>query len=135
MGDSKLASAYLRVSSEMQVEGGTSLASQLLEIKRFAETNNYILLDGHIYQEEGVSGKSATIRPEFQRMISDAKKSPPPFNTIICWDNSRFARSQEDAIVYKALLKKRNVDVVFVKQNFDDSLGGKIFEAVTEILD
>lgn len=120
----------------MQVETGASLPSQLFEIKKYAESANLILLDDYIYTEEGVSGKNTEHRPEFQRMISDAKKTPPPFNTLICYDNSRFARSREDSIVYKALLRKRGIDVVFVKQNFDtNTVSGQLLESITEVLD
>jgi DNA invertase Pin-like site-specific DNA recombinase len=118
----------------MQVETGSSLPSQLLEIKRYAKNHNLILLGDYTYTEEGVSAKNDR-RPEFQRMVSDAKKNPPPFKTIICYDSSRFARSQEDCIVYKAILRKRGVDIAFVKQNFDDSLGGRLLESITEVLD
>lgn len=128
------AAVYLRVSSEMQVEIGSSLPSQLAAIEEYARKNGYQILPEHTYSDDGVSAKTAD-RPDFQRMISAAKKDNPPFQAILCYDNSRFARSREDAIVFKALLRRRGINLKFVKQDFEDSPMGRFMEGMIEIVD
>ena len=102
------AAAYIRVSSEMQVDVGASLPSQLSAIREFAIKNGYEVLPEHVYSDEGISARS-TDRPEFQRMIAEAKTDPLPFQAIICYENSRFARSREDAVLFKAMLRRRGI--------------------------
>lgn len=128
------AAAYIRVSSEMQVETGASLPSQLAAIMSYAEKAGYTVPEDLVFCDEAVSARSAD-RPEFQRMISMAKKDKAPFDAIICYENSRFARSREDAIVYKALLRKRGIKLLFTKQEFDDSPMGRLMEGIIEIVD
>lgn len=128
------AAVYLRVSSEMQVEIGSSLPSQLAAIEEYARKNGYQILQEHIYSDDGVSARTAD-RPDFQRMISAAKKDNPPFQAILCYDNSRFARSREDAIVFKALLRRRGISLRFVKLDFDDNPMGRLMEGLIEIVD
>lgn len=93
------AAAYIRVSSGMQVETGASLPSQLAEIRSYCQKHGLELLEDHIYTDAGESARTDD-RPAFQAMISAARQKPPPFNVIVCWENSRFARSREDAITY-----------------------------------
>jgi site-specific DNA recombinase len=66
------AAAYIRVSSEMQVEVGASLPSQLEAVRSYAERNGYVIDDEHIYSDEGASARPAD-RPAFQRMIATAR--------------------------------------------------------------
>ena len=128
------AAAYIRVSSGMQVETGASLPSQLAEIRAYCKKNGLELIEDHIYTDAGESARSDD-RPAFQAMISAARQRPAPFNVIVCWENSRFARSREDAITYKALLKKNCVDLRFVKQDFEDTPMGQFMEGIVELVD
>ncbi len=128
------AAAYIRVSSEMQVDVGASLPSQLSAIREFAVKNGYEIPAGYIYSDEGISARS-TDRPEFQRMIAEAKTDPLPFQAIICYENSRFARSREDAVLFKAMLRRRGIKLHFVKQDFDDSPAGRMLEGIIESVD
>ncbi len=54
---------------------------------------------------------------------------------ILVWKYSRFARSREDSIVYKAILRKNRVQVVSITEPFDDTLTGRLLEAIIESLD
>lgn len=128
------AAAYLRVSSDIQVEQGSSLPSQLAAITDFAAKNGFSIAKEHIFKDEGISARSDD-RPDFQRMVAYAKLPRPPFQAIICYESSRFARNREDAIIYKSLLRRRGIQVRFCKQDFDDSPMGKLMEGMTEIID
>ena len=128
------AAAYIRVSSEMQVDVGASLPSQLAAIKEYAARNGYDVLPEHVYSDEGISARTAD-RPRFQNMIAAAKRDKPPFKAIICYENSRFARSREDAVLFKALLRRRGIKLHFVKQDFDDTPAGRMMEGIIESVD
>jgi len=123
----KTAACYIRVSTDKQEE--LSPASQLKEIRKWAKDNGYILTDDYIFMEnEGISGRKADKRPEFQRMIATAKVSPRPFDTIIVWKFSRFARNQEESIVYKSLLKKKGVSVISISEPIIDDVFGSLIK-------
>ena len=128
------AAAYLRVSSEMQVDIGSSIPSQLAAIEEYAANNGYAILPEHVYTDEAQSARTAD-RPEFQRMISVAKKDKPPFKAILCYENSRFARSREDSVLFKAMLRRRGIKLCFVKQDFADDPAGRMMEGIIESVD
>ena len=129
----KTAAAYIRVSTDRQTE--LSPESQLNEIRAFAERNDIVLLEDHLYRDDGISGTSTKHRDDFMRMINNAKKKPRPFDAIIVWKFSRFARNREDSIVYKTLLKKNNVQVISVSEPLPDDDISSMTEAMIEAMD
>ena len=98
----KTAAAYIRVSTDRQEE--LSPDAQKRELKNYAKKNGILITD--FYQDDGISGRTAEKRPEFQKMISLAKSQEHPYDYILVWKYSRFARNQEESIVYKSLLRK-----------------------------
>ena len=68
-----------------------------------------------MYADEGVTGTSAKKRPEFIRMIEDAKENK--FSLIITREVSRFARNTVDTLQYTRLLKTYGVEVFFINDN------------------
>lgn len=130
----KIAAAYIRVSTDEQAE--QSPESQLVEIRKFAGRSGYILPDEYIYLDEGISGKHSQNRPAFQKMIGTAKEKPAPFEVILLWKFSRFARNQEESIVYKALLRKQcGVDVVSVSEPLPGGQFSSLIERIIEWFD
>lgn len=127
----KIAAAYIRVSTDDQIE--FSPDSQLKKIREYAKSNDFILSDEFIFRDEGISGRTAEKRPEFQRMIALAKKKQ--FDAIIVWKFSRFARNREDSIVYKSLLRKHGVDVISVSEQLSDDNSSILMEAIYEAMD
>lgn len=61
------------------------------------------------YIDEGITGTSAEKRPEFMRMIDDAKKHK--FDMILTREVSRFARNTVDTLQYTRMLKEHHVEV------------------------
>lgn len=135
MKELKTAACYIRVSTDKQEE--LSPASQLKEIKRWAKENGYILTNEYVFMEnEGISGRSADKRPEFQRMIATAKLKPKPFDAIILWKFSRFARNQEEATFYKGLLRKKlGIDVISISEPVLEGMFGRLIEMIIEWFD
>jgi DNA invertase Pin-like site-specific DNA recombinase len=68
-------------------------------------------------------------------MIASAKQKTPPFNAILVWKLSRFARNREDAVIYKALLRKHGVNVISINEQIDDTPSGKLLEGMIEAID
>ncbi len=131
--DFKTAAAYIRVSTDRQTE--LSPESQLTEIRKYAKLNGYIVPNEFIFRDEGISGTKAAKRPGFQNMIGVAKQKDAPFSAILVWKFSRFARNQEEAIVYKSMLKKNGVSVISVSEPMDDSPYSSLIERIIEWMD
>lgn len=130
----KIAAAYVRVSTDDQLE--YSPDSQLQAIRDYAKSHDLILAEEYIFREEdGRSGRQAEKRPEFMRMISTAKQQPQPFEVILCWKYSRFARNQEESIVYKSMLKKDGIEVVSISEPLIDGPFGSLIERIIEWMD
>lgn len=129
----KTACAYIRVSTDKQEELSPDAQKRLLI--DFAKKNNMSLLAENIYIDNGISGKKADKRPEFLKMIGLAKSKEHPFDIILVWKFSRFARNQEESIVYKSLLKKNHVEVVSVSEPLVDGPFGSLIERIIEWMD
>ncbi len=127
------AAAYIRVSSERQDE--YSPDSQIRLIRGYAEKNGYEIPDGFVFFDDGISAKSAVRRVEFNRMIAMAKEKTPPFDAILVWKFSRFARNQEESIVYKNLLRKKGIQVISISEPIIDSPFGDLIERIIEWMD
>ncbi len=125
------AAAYVRVSTDDQLE--FSPDSQLKLIQEYAEKNGITLLEEYIYtEEEGRSGKSYAKRERFLEMIACAKKKPKPFDVILLWKFSRFARNQEEAITLKSMLKKNGIEVISISEPLPEGPFGELIERILE---
>ncbi|MCZ0668217.1 recombinase family protein [[Ruminococcus] gnavus] len=130
--ETKYAFGYVRVSTGKQDE--LSPDSQAKLLKDYAKSHGYVV--SKIFFELGISGRKADKRPEFQKMIGLAKSSDHPADAILVWKYSRFARNQEESIVYKSLLKKKhNVDVISVSEPLVDGPFGSLIERIIEWMD
>ncbi len=127
-----IGAAYIRVSTDDQLD--LSPDSQLDEIKKYAAANDIVLSPDYIFMEQdGRSGKKAENRPEFQRMISTAKVKPKPFDCILVWKFSRFARNQDESTFYKGMLRKKlGIDVVSVSEPIMEGMYGRLIEMIIE---
>lgn len=129
-----IVAAYIRVSTEDQLE--YSPDSQLKAIREYVKRNNMILPEEYIFIDEGISGRNAEKRPAFMKMIGTAKSKPTPFNSILVWKFSRFARNREDSIVYKSMLRKQcNIDVLSISEQLGEDKTSILIEALLEAMD
>ena len=122
--------AYIRVSTDKQEE--LSPESQIRLIKDYAEQHNMLLT--RIYQEDkGISGKKADKRPAFQEMIATCKEKSHPYDAILLWKFSRFARNIDESTYYKSVLRKKcNVDVISISEPITEGMYGRLIEMVIE---
>lgn len=129
----KIAAAYIRVSTDDQVE--YSPESQRKALFEYAKRNGYVIPEEFIFSDEGISGRS-TKRPGFQRMIGTAKTKPKPFDAILVWKFSRFARNREDSIVYKSMLRKQcGIEVISISEQLGEDKTSILIEALLEAMD
>lgn len=134
MPEPRIAAAYVRVSTDDQME--LSPDSQMEKIREYAAKNGLLLLSEYIFHDDGISGRAAEKRPGFQQMIATAKDPSHPFDTIIVWKFSRFARNQEESIFYKSILRSKcKVDVVSVSEPLIAGPFGSLIERIIEWMD
>ena len=129
----KIGAAYVRVSDERQDE--YSPDSQLKKIREYAQKEGYIIPDEYVFYDDGISGKNVRKRDDFNRMIAMAKEKDHPFDRVYVWKFSRFARNQEQSVVYKNLLQKIGVTVKSVSEPLPDGPFGSLIERIIEWMD
>ncbi|WP_445506636.1 recombinase family protein [Niallia sp. 03190] len=83
--------AYIRVSTQMQVEEGYSLSAQKEKLKAFAFSQNWEIVQ--FYVDEGISAKDMN-RPELQRMMKGVKEKL--FDIVLVYKLDRLTRSVSD---------------------------------------
>lgn len=129
----KIGAAYIRVSDERQDE--YSPDSQLKKIRESAARDGYMIPDEYVFYDDGISGRTARKRNDFNRMIGIAKEKTHPFDRIYVWKFSRFARNQEESMVYKNLLRKKDVSVISVSEPIPEGHFGTLIERIIEWMD
>ncbi len=123
---------YARVSSEKQAEKDLSISAQLKALRQYAIKHKYTVIKEFVDKAE--SARTAN-RPAFQEMIALARQRQKPFDAILVWKLSRFARNREDSIIYKSILRKKGIKVLSANENIDDSPAGAMFEGIIEVMD
>lgn len=116
---------YARYSSHAQRD--VSIDQQIKVINEFAAREDLLIVD--VYADRAISGTTDR-RPEFQRMIEDAKAHA--WNYVIVYSLDRFARNRFDAITYKQILKDNGVRVLSAMENINDEPTGVLLESVLE---
>lgn len=124
--------AYIRVSTDDQLE--LSPESQLAEIQAYCLRERIILPKEYIFiEQDGKSGRKSKNRDAFQIMIATAKQTPRPFDVILLWEFSRFARNQDESTFYKSVLRKKlGIDVISIKEPIPQGMYGRLIEMIIE---
>lgn len=122
---------YARVSSERQ-DVDLSISAQLKALREYAARHGYTVVREFV--DEAESAKSAD-RPKFQEMVALGRRKPAPFQAILVWKLSRFARNREDSILYKSLLRKHGIQVISINEPVEDSPTGRMLEGMIEVID
>lgn len=98
---------------------GESVENQVEIAKEYAKTHfDDEKKDILIYEDEGYSGGS-TDRPDFQRMMLDAKAKK--FDVLICYRLDRLSRSVVDFAATMEELQKYDIEFVSIREQFDTS--------------
>jgi len=100
--------------------------------ERFAQTYG-IILNSHWFTEF-ISGRDASKRREFQKVLEDARLDR--FDVLLVDHTSRFGRNQAECIQYKEELKQLGKTVIFVSQGIiSGSDRDFLSERINETLD
>ena len=116
---------YARYSSTAQTE--QSIEGQLSVCYDYAERNGFTVVGEYI--DRAISGRSDD-RPEFLRMMADAKKGG--FSFVLVYKLDRFARNRYDSAIYKYQLKKCGVKVISAMEQIGDNPESILLEALLE---
>jgi len=111
---------YIRVSTDMQADKGTSLDNQIARIQEYAKEKGFIL--ENIFQDAGYSGRN-TNRPGFQAMFSRLRQGG--VNAVIVWHSTRFARNLKDNIIHMAELEHRKIKFYSIEEPMMSGSSGK----------
>ena len=110
----KRAAIYARVSDKSQdTEEKTSISEQISDMEAHCERRGLTITAR--YQEVG-RGWSKN-RPEFQRMLADAKRGR--FDTIVCWKSDRLSRGMYPAAALMEVIEAYQIDLEAVLDAID----------------
>ncbi len=116
---------YARYSSHGQTE--QSIEGQLHVCHEYAERQGFTVVGEYI--DRALTGRNDD-RPDFQRMINDAKKHA--FQAVIVYKLDRFARNRYDSANNRYKLKQCGVKVMSAMEQIGDNPESIILEAVLE---
>ena len=117
--------AYCRFSSSNQRE--ESIDAQLRAITRYIENSDgkYRFIDQYI--DMALTGTN-TDRPNFQRMLEDAKKGL--FDVVIVHKMDRFSRNVRDTLNIESELAQYGVKIISVIEQFSDTPEGQLQQII-----
>ena len=93
---------------------GQSVENQVRELKRYCKAREYNVYN--VYLDSGISGSKES-RPEFDRMMSDAKKCK--FNCLLVWKLDRLSRSLKHLLTTLDTLSSLNISFICYSDNID----------------
>ena len=106
---------YLRVSTEDQAREGFSLPEQRERLTKECELRGYTIID--YYQDAGISAKTGNHRPEFERMLEDAKNKK--IDTIYAIKLDRISRSIYDMEKIMKFCEEYNIKIVCLYDDYN----------------
>ena len=108
------AATYARVSDKSQDgEDKTSIAEQIGDMEAYCESKGLTITAR--YQEVGRGWSKK--RPEFQRMLADARKGR--FDTIVCWKSDRLSRGMYPAAALMEVVEAHQIRLEAVMDAVD----------------
>ena len=107
--------------TEQSIEGQLRVCSDFCKQRGLTVVGTYC--DRHI------SGKTDQ-RPEFQKLIADAKKKK--FEAVVVYKTDRFARNKYDSAIYKRELKQNGIQIFYAAEAIPDGPEGIILESLME---
>jgi len=102
---------YGRVSTQHEQQLSAFENQQAWYEQEAARHDDWVIVDR--YYDEGVTGTAASKRPEFMRMLDDAKQHK--FDLIVTREVCRFARNTVDALSITRMLQNLGIEVYFIQ--------------------
>ncbi len=112
---------YLRVSTDDQAgEDRYGLIIQEESIRAYCKSQNFIINEEYLYNDEGVSGSlPVEKRPALKKLFEDAKEKR--FNMVMVYKTDRIGRNLRETVNIVYDLKNLGIDFCSVTQTFDTS--------------
>lgn len=110
MQNTKKVGIYARVSTDKQ-----SVDLQMKDLREYVEKRDWMLVNEYV--DHGISGKETTKRPEFNRLMADAKKRK--LDVVLVWKFDRFSRSLKDLITSLHDLQELGIDFISYQNQVD----------------
>jgi len=114
------AAIYTRKSTDQSDvhESERSVAHQRVQCLELIAKNEWTLAEGHVYEDDGVSGAVfGEGRPAFHRMLSaitsGAKAKRLPFDVLVCYDGDRLGRDRVRTDFYVVEILDAGVRIFF----------------------
>jgi DNA invertase Pin-like site-specific DNA recombinase len=108
---------YARVSTDRE-EQKTSVPNQINFCVEWVHRRGSAVVD--IYKDDGISGKSLLIRPEVQRLLSDAEARK--FGGVVFNNISRFGRDNLDLLWMKRkMVDEWGMRIVALEEGYDSA--------------
>ena len=104
-----------------------SIEGQLRVCTDFCNQRGITIIDS--YCDRHISGRTDE-RPEFQRLIADAKKKK--FEAVVVYKTDRFARNKYDSAIYKRELKRNGIQIFYAAEAIPEGPEGIILESLME---
>ncbi|MEZ8096721.1 recombinase family protein [Photobacterium swingsii] len=104
--------AYIRVSSQNQVDHGDSLAGQEESINKWATNNGHTIIRKYI--DAGSSAYNDNQRPQFNIMLREIDKQDFDCDGVIVYSLSRFSRSIISQAAALSILEKNKIRILSV---------------------
>ena len=112
--EGKRAAIYARVSDKSQdTEDKTSISEQVSDMESHCERRGLSIVAR--YQEVGRGWSKK--RPEFQRMLADARQGR--FDTIVCWKSDRLSRGMYPAAALMEVVEAHQIELEAVMDTID----------------
>ena len=123
--NSTIAVGYARRSTDMQER---SIPDQQAYVEQWAKEHGYAIK--RWYVDDAISGTSTKDREAFERMIREAEKGRD-FDTILCYDMSRFSRGgTNETGYYLHRLRQAGVEVIFPAEGIPEGDEGELLQGV-----
>jgi site-specific DNA recombinase len=119
---------YVRVSTQHQADDELPIDSQVAELSAAVAAAGATC---EVVSDAGISGTDLEGRAGLQSITARARDPKPGFEWVLVWKFSRFARNMEEGLVYRALLRKRGIELVSFKEPVPE---GPLGQLITHIL-
>lgn len=119
---------YGRVSTSRQAERELSIPAQVKACQKYGMDHSWSLMPDGIYEEKGESARTVE-RPQLQKMLHRAK-TDNKVDIVLVHKLDRMCRNVADYAAIKMMLKKHDVRVISVVEQFDESFSGELVENI-----
>jgi site-specific DNA recombinase len=119
---------YVRVSTAHQAEDELPIDSQIAELKAAVTAAGATC---EVVTDAGISGTDFEHRPGLQDIVARAREPKPNFKWVLVWKLSRFGRDIEEGLIYRAVLRKKDIELISYKEPIPE---GPLGQLITHVL-